>query len=93
MTPRYKRAFRRNQLYAVAVLPPALFLLTGHVVLGLVFLLCVVAARFSRPRRLQSLRKDADPIAPSSPRATSQTGARGVRPPGATSIPPASSIP
>lgn len=62
MTPRYKRAFRRNQLYAVAVLPPALFLLTGHVVLGLVFLLCVVAARFSRPQRLQSQRKDADPI-------------------------------
>jgi hypothetical protein len=62
MTPRHKRAFRRNQLYAVAVLPPALFLLAGHVLLGLVFLLCVVAARFSRPRRLRSQRKDPDPI-------------------------------
>ena len=62
MTPRYKRAFRRNQLYAVAVLPPALFVLACHVVLGLVFLLCVVAARFSRPQRLRSQRKDPNPI-------------------------------
>jgi hypothetical protein len=40
----------RNQLYALAVLPPAIFLVTGHVVLGLLFILCVVGGRFSRPR-------------------------------------------
>jgi hypothetical protein len=62
MTPFYKRAFSRNQLYALAVSPPALFLLTGHVVLGLVFLLCVVGGRFSRPPRLMSQRKQTTPI-------------------------------
>jgi hypothetical protein len=40
----------RNQLYALAVLPPAIFLVTGHVLLGLLFVLCVVGGRFSRPR-------------------------------------------
>jgi hypothetical protein len=45
-----KKVVGRNQLYALAVLPPAIFLLAGHVVLGLLFVLCVVAGRFSRPR-------------------------------------------
>jgi hypothetical protein len=48
MTAFYRR--RANVLYALAVLPPTIFLLTGHVVLGVVFVLCVVAGRFSRPR-------------------------------------------
>ena len=39
-----------NQLYALAVLPPAIFLLTGHVVLGSLFVLCVTGGRLSRPR-------------------------------------------
>jgi hypothetical protein len=56
------RAFSRNQLFALAVLPPTIFLFTGHVLLGLVFLLCVVAGRFSRPRRQRSQRSDAQPI-------------------------------
>jgi hypothetical protein len=50
MEPFYKRAFTRNQLYAVGVLPPALFLVDGHVVLGAVFVACVMGGRFSRPR-------------------------------------------
>jgi hypothetical protein len=45
-----QRAIGRNQLYALAVLPPAIFLITGHVVLGLLFVLCVVGGRLSRPR-------------------------------------------
>jgi hypothetical protein len=48
--PFYKRAFNRNQLYAVAVLPPVIFLFTGHLVLGAVFVLCVVGGRLSRSR-------------------------------------------
>ncbi len=39
-----------NLLYALAVIPPVIFLFAGHVLLGLVFLACVVAGRFSRPR-------------------------------------------
>ena len=50
MTPSYKRFFDRDLLLALGVLPPALFLFGGHVVLGLVFMGCVVAARFSVPR-------------------------------------------
>jgi|HubBroStandDraft_1064217.scaffolds.fasta_scaffold1500315_2 hypothetical protein len=49
-TPFYRRPFPRNVLYALAVLAPALYLVSGHIVLGLVFLACVMAARFSRPR-------------------------------------------
>jgi hypothetical protein len=56
------RAFSRNQLYALAVLPPTIFPFTGHVLLGLVFLVCVVAGRFSRPRPRRSQRNDAQPI-------------------------------
>jgi hypothetical protein len=48
----------RNHLYAVAVLPPAIFLVSGHVVLGVVFLLCVVGGRFSRPRATRSPQKN-----------------------------------
>jgi hypothetical protein len=57
----YERAFNRNQLYAVAVPPPVIFLLTGHVVLGVVFVLCVVGARFSRPRPRRAPRKRPPP--------------------------------
>ena len=51
----FSRWFRdRNVLFALGVLPPAVFLFDGHVVLGLVFVACVVAGRFSvrtyRPR-------------------------------------------
>lgn len=56
------KAFSRNQLYALAVLPPTIFLFTGHVLLGVVFLLCVVAGRFSRPRPQRSHRNEAQPI-------------------------------
>lgn len=56
------KAFSRNQLYALAVLPPTIFLFTGHVLLGVIFLLCVVAGRFSRPRARHSQRNDAQPI-------------------------------
>ena len=45
----YRRFLDRNVLLAVGVLPPALFLFGGHVWLGLVFLACVVAGRFSVP--------------------------------------------
>jgi hypothetical protein len=62
MSALHKRASNRNLLYALSVSPPAIFLATGHVALGLVFLLCVVGARFSRPPRLRPRRKDADPI-------------------------------
>jgi hypothetical protein len=41
---------KRDSLYALAVLPPVIFLLSGHVLLGIVFLACVMAGRFSRPR-------------------------------------------
>jgi hypothetical protein len=41
--------FNRNVLYAVSALPPAIFLIAGHVVLGVLFLACVVGGRFSRP--------------------------------------------
>jgi hypothetical protein len=43
----FRRFLDRNVLLAFGVLPPTLFLLDGHVWLGLVFLACVVAARFS----------------------------------------------
>lgn len=58
----YTKAFSRNQLYALAVFPPTIFMLSGHVILGLVFLLCVVAGRFSRPRASRSQRKNAQPL-------------------------------
>jgi hypothetical protein len=52
MTPFYRRFLDRNVLFALGVLPPALFLFYGHVVLGLVFMACVVSGRFSvRPLR------------------------------------------
>ena len=54
MTSFYKRFLDRNLLYALAVLAPALFLLSGHILFGLLFLLSVVAARFSRPRAVPS---------------------------------------
>jgi hypothetical protein len=47
MAPFYKRFLDRNVLLALGVLPPTLFLFGGHVVLGLVFMACVVAGRFS----------------------------------------------
>ena len=47
MTPFYKRFFDRNVLLALGVLPPALFLFGGHILLGLVFMACVVAGRMS----------------------------------------------
>jgi hypothetical protein len=47
----------RNRLYAGVALPPVIFLVSGHVVLGVVFLLCVVAGRLSRPRATRSQRK------------------------------------
>jgi hypothetical protein len=50
MTNLLQKAISRNQLYALAILPPTIFLLTGHVLLGLLFVLCVVGGRFSRPR-------------------------------------------
>jgi hypothetical protein len=34
-------------LFAAGVLPPALYVFDGHVVLGLLFIACVVAGRFS----------------------------------------------
>jgi hypothetical protein len=43
----YRRFLDRNVLLALGVLPPTLFLLGGHVLLGLTFLACVVAARMS----------------------------------------------
>ncbi len=46
---RLKTNLNHNLLYAASALPPAIFLLTGHVVLGLLFLACVVRGRFSRP--------------------------------------------
>jgi hypothetical protein len=49
-TPFYRQAFPRNLLYALAAIAPGVYLVTGHIVLGLVFLLSVMAARFSRPR-------------------------------------------
>ncbi|MGA2209842.1 MAG: hypothetical protein ABSH30_09415 [Acidimicrobiales bacterium] len=42
-----KRLLDRNVLFALGVLPPAVFLFDGHVWQGLVFLACVVAGRFS----------------------------------------------
>jgi hypothetical protein len=47
---RFTKHLTRNQLYALSALPPTIFLFTGHVVLGLLFLGCVVGGRFSRPR-------------------------------------------
>ena len=47
MPPSYKRFFDRNVLLALGVLPPTLFLLAGHILLGLVFMTCVVARRMS----------------------------------------------
>lgn len=48
----FKRFLDRNVFFALGVLPPALFLFDGHAVLGLVFLVCVVAGRLSvRPLR------------------------------------------
>lgn len=46
---RFTRLNNRNLLYAASALPPAIFILSGNAALGLLFLLCVVAARFSRP--------------------------------------------
>jgi hypothetical protein len=43
----YKRFLDRNVLFALGVLPPALFLFGGHVWEGLLFLAYVVAGRFS----------------------------------------------
>jgi hypothetical protein len=40
----------RNLLYALSALPPVIFLLTGHVLLGVLFLACVVGGRFSRSK-------------------------------------------
>jgi len=56
----------RNLLYAFAVLAPVVYLLAGHVIPGLVFLLCVVAARFSRERAPQR-RRPGGRRAPSEP--------------------------
>jgi hypothetical protein len=53
MAPLYKRLFDRNVFFALGVLPPALFLLDGHLWQGLLFLTCVVAGRFSVRPRLQ----------------------------------------
>ena len=39
----------RDLLYALSVLPPTIFLLTGHAALGCLFVACVVGGRFSRP--------------------------------------------
>ena len=50
MTNLLQKAISRNQLYALAILPPTIFLVTGHVLLGPLFVLCVVGGRFSRPR-------------------------------------------
>jgi hypothetical protein len=48
---RFTNDINRNLLYALSALPPAIFLVSGHVVLGLLFLACVVGGRFSRPRQ------------------------------------------
>jgi hypothetical protein len=61
MTDLRKKFTSRNQLYALAVLPPAIFLVTGHAVLGLLFVLCVVGGRFSRPRPHRARRKTRPP--------------------------------
>jgi hypothetical protein len=45
----YKPLLNRNVLLALGVLPPTLFLFNGHLWLGLVFMACVVAGRFSVP--------------------------------------------
>jgi hypothetical protein len=47
--PRFTKDINRNLLYAASALPPAIFIVTGHAVLGLLFLACVVGGRFSRP--------------------------------------------
>jgi hypothetical protein len=47
MAPFCKRFLDRNVFFALGVLPPTLFLFGGHVILGLVFLACVAAGRFS----------------------------------------------
>ena len=46
---RFTSDLNRNLLYALSALPPAIFLVTGHVALGVLFLACVVGGRFSRP--------------------------------------------
>lgn len=46
---RFTSDLNRNLLYAISALPPAIFLVSGHAVLGLLFLACVVGGRFSRP--------------------------------------------
>jgi hypothetical protein len=46
---KFTNRLNRNVLYAVSALPPTIFLFTGHVVLGVLFLACVVGGRFSRP--------------------------------------------
>jgi len=48
-------------LYALSALPPTIFLFTGHVVLGLLFLGCVVGGRFSRPRSSTAAQEAAGP--------------------------------
>ena len=39
--------WNRNLLFAFGVLPPAVYVFDGHVWLGLLFIACVVAGRFS----------------------------------------------
>jgi hypothetical protein len=43
----YKRFLDRNVLLALGVLPPTLLLFGGHVLSGLLFMVCVVAGRLS----------------------------------------------
>jgi len=48
-SPFYQRLFNRNLLYAFSAVPAAYFVSTGRVLIALVLVVCVVAARFSRP--------------------------------------------
>jgi hypothetical protein len=56
---RFTSDINRNLLYALSALPPAIFLVTGHVLLGVLFLACVVGGRLSRPKPSRRSRRPA----------------------------------
>jgi hypothetical protein len=54
------RLLNRNLLFAFGVLVPLLYAINGHVWLGILFIACVVAGRFSvEPIRARSHPSDA----------------------------------
>jgi len=65
----------RNLLYALSALPPVIFLLAGHPVLGLLFLACVVGGRFSRPK--PSRTPEATPPAETAPKSKTTPKSKG----------------